>query len=80
MPSDSAPVVFASRALPGDALERLGRATRLTVWSGPGAPDADALRAGATSQVDHATFISQPCVQCHNQISWTLNPFLRRRF
>jgi glyoxylate reductase len=36
--------VFATRSLPGRALDRLGRETDLTVWPGPGAPSAEALR------------------------------------
>jgi hypothetical protein len=41
----------------------------------------DAVRAGVTTaggQV-HTTFIAQPCVNCHNQTSWLISPFLRRR-
>lgn len=38
------PRVFVTRALPGDALERLGRTTELDVWSGPGPPPARELR------------------------------------
>jgi len=39
------PRVFATRGLPGAALETLGRATALEVWGGPGAPPREALRA-----------------------------------
>jgi len=41
------PVVFATRRLPGDALDRLGERTRLSVWPGSGAPPPEALREGA---------------------------------
>lgn len=40
----------------------------------------DAARAGKTSGTPHGGFIAQPCINCHNQVSWTLAPFLRRRF
>jgi len=41
----------------------------------------DAVRAGATTATGnvHQAFINQPCVNCHNQTSWLINPFLRRR-
>jgi len=38
------PRVFATRALPGPALDRLGREVDLEVWPGPGAPPRAALR------------------------------------
>jgi len=38
------PRVFATRALPGRALERLAQTTHLDVWEGPGGPPAAALR------------------------------------
>jgi hypothetical protein len=41
----------------------------------------DAFRANSTAGVNHeASFVTQPCINCHNQISWTLSPFLRRRY
>lgn len=36
--------VFATRRLPGGALDRLARHVELDVWPGPGAPSPDALR------------------------------------
>lgn len=39
------PRVFATRSLPGRALERLGNAVELDVWPGPGAPEAEILAA-----------------------------------
>ncbi len=41
------PRVFVTRALPGDAIPRLGERVRVEVWRGPGAPPSDALAAGA---------------------------------
>jgi glyoxylate reductase len=41
------PRVFATRRLPGPALERLARETELVVWPGAGAPPPEALAAGA---------------------------------
>ena len=41
------PHVFATRSLPGPALERLGASARLEVWEGPGAPAPEVLAAGA---------------------------------
>ena len=41
------PRVFVTRALPGDAIPRLGERARVDVWRGPGAPPSDALAAGA---------------------------------
>jgi hypothetical protein len=41
----------------------------------------DAIRAEAITGVPHGGgFIDAPCINCHNQVSWTLNPFMRRRF
>ena len=40
----------------------------------------DAIRAQATSGFDHAPFLTQPCINCHNQVTWLQSPFLRRRF
>lgn len=40
----------------------------------------DAARAEKTSGMPHIGFLGQPCLNCHNQVSWLLNPFLRRRF
>jgi len=41
------PRVYATRALPGEAFGGLSGRVDLRVWPGPGAPPADALRAGA---------------------------------
>jgi glyoxylate reductase len=41
------PRVFATRRLPGSALERLAERAEVAVWPGPGAPSARALAAGA---------------------------------
>ncbi len=41
----SQPRVFATRALPGDALARLGAEVDLEVWPGPGSPPPSALHA-----------------------------------
>jgi len=41
------PRVFATRQLPGDALERLAERTQLAVWPGPGAPSPPELASGA---------------------------------
>ena len=64
------PLVFATRALPGDAFRRLPERVTLRVWPGPGAPAADALREGAreaegllcllTDRVDGALLESCP--------------------
>src|SRR5262245_16716570 len=43
----SRPRVFATRALPGGGLERLGREAEVELWPGPGAPPREALLAGA---------------------------------
>jgi glyoxylate reductase len=40
------PRVFATRSLPGSALDRLAEATRLQVWPGPGGPPRTALEEG----------------------------------
>lgn len=40
----------------------------------------DAARAERTSGTPHVDLLGQPCINCHNQVSWTLSPFLRRRF
>lgn len=39
----------------------------------------DAMRAGQTSGFDHASLVTTPCINCHNQVSWTITPYLRRR-
>ncbi len=44
MAADSGTRVFATRTLPGDALERAGREVELEVWPGPGAPSPEELR------------------------------------
>src|SRR5262245_8044342 len=41
------PRVFATRRLPGRALERLAERTALAVWEGDGAPPSEAIAAGA---------------------------------
>jgi len=41
------PDVFATRSLPGGALARLARRVSLEVWPDPGAPEREALAAGA---------------------------------
>jgi glyoxylate reductase len=41
------PRVFATRRLPGRALERLAEHTALAVWEGDGAPPSEAIAAGA---------------------------------
>ena len=43
----SRPRVFATRSLPGGALARLTRRVSLEVWPDPGAPECEALAAGA---------------------------------
>jgi hypothetical protein len=41
----------------------------------------DSIRAGKTLGFLHGEiFIQNPCLNCHNQVSWTLTPFIRRRF
>jgi hypothetical protein len=40
----------------------------------------DAIRAERITGTPHGGFLQQPCINCHNQVSWTLSPFLRRRF
>jgi glyoxylate reductase len=66
----SPPLVFATRALPGDAFRRLPERVTLRVWPGPGAPGAEALRGAAreaegllcvlTDRVDGALLESCP--------------------
>jgi len=41
------PRVFATRELPGRALERLAKRAHVEIWPGPGAPPREALLAGA---------------------------------
>lgn len=46
-PAMSRPRVFVTRRLPGDALAGLENQAQVELWSGPGAPPAEALREGA---------------------------------
>lgn len=39
----------------------------------------DAIRAERTAGYPHAAFLTMPCIQCHNQITWMQRPFLQRR-
>lgn len=39
----------------------------------------DALRAARTANTPHDAFVAQPCINCHNQVTWLVNPFFRRR-
>lgn len=42
----------------------------------------DAIRAETTTRnrINHGPYLQQPCINCHNQVTWLLSPFLRRRF
>jgi hypothetical protein len=40
----------------------------------------DAFRAAQTAGQAHNGFAAEPCLRCHNQVSWLLKPYLRRRF
>ncbi len=65
--------MFATRRLPGRALERLGAEVELAVWPGPGTPPPDRLREGAagaegllcllTDRVDGALLAACPSLR-----------------
>lgn len=67
------PRVFATRALPGAAFQRLASEVELAVWPGAGAPPPEALRAGAagcqgllcmlTDRVDGALLAACPTLR-----------------
>ena len=78
--SDSAlPRVFATRSLPGRALQRLAETSDLDVWEGPGGPPDEALRGRTreaegllcllTDTVDEALFAACPRLRVVSSVS-----------
>jgi glyoxylate reductase len=73
------PRVFATRPLPGGALERLAAELDLEVWPGPGAPPREALLAGVapaegllcllTERVDAALLAAAPRLRVVSSVS-----------